>query len=87
LFEGEEMSDVDFNLSAGSIDKDTADALVGQLRNFPKPSKELEQGILDALVHILTDPIERLKLGPSGHFSEDEEVILRSLEGQASNVL
>jgi hypothetical protein len=80
------MSDVDFNLSAGAVDKDTADALADRLRNFPKPSKELEQAILDALVHILTDPIERLKLGPSGQFSEEEEVILRGLEGESSNL-
>jgi hypothetical protein len=77
------MSDFDCDLSAEAL-KDTADALAESLKNFPKPSKEVEQAILDALVHIVVDPIERLKLGPSGQFNEEEEVILRNLEGNPS---
>ena len=62
------------------VNRKNAEALAESLRQFPKPLKEAEQLILEYFAYVLTDPIERLKLGPSGQFSEEEETVLRDLE-------
>ena len=60
--------------------RETAEALANSLRAYPHPVSEDEQLILDLMVHWLTDPIERLKLGPAVQFTQEEEDILQSFE-------
>lgn len=71
-------------ISPGAVSREMAESLASKLKQFPGPHSEREQLILDLLIHILTDPIERLKLGPAEQFSEAEEAILLSLGQKGS---
>ena len=74
------MSEVSPELSNKVFDRETAQALVKSLKEYPHPLDEAAQLILEIMVHWLTDPIERLKLGPAVQFSQEEEAVLQSLE-------
>ena len=80
------MSKPNSEVSPEVLNRDNAEALAQRLKEFPKPLRAEEQVILDLFVHMLTDPIERLKLGPAGRFSEEEEAILQSLERSAKGM-
>jgi hypothetical protein len=74
------VSDESPEVSKEVFDRETAQALAKSLKEYPQPLNEAERLILDVMVHLLTDPIERLKLGPTGQFSQEEEAILQNLE-------
>jgi hypothetical protein len=77
------MSDASPEFSKEGFDRGIAHALAKSLRQYPQPLNEAEQLILDVIIHLLTDPIEQLKLSPKGQFSEDEEAALQKLEQSA----
>jgi len=74
------MSEVSPELSNRVFDRETAQALARSLKEYPHPLDEAAQLVLEILVYWLTDPIERLKLGPAVQFSQEEEAVLQSLE-------
>ena len=74
------MSEPIHEISPEILNRKNAEDLAESLKKFPNPLTESEQLIVDHLIYMLTDPIERLKLGFSGQFSEEEETILCNLE-------
>jgi hypothetical protein len=61
----------------------TCAALTQHLEAFRAECKEAERPFVDVLLHMLTDPIEqmRLRAPTDAYFSEEEEQILREMEG------
>jgi hypothetical protein len=74
------MEDAHSEPSSNIFDKETAQALANSLKEYPHALQEEEQDMLEIMVYWLTDPIERLKLGPAVQFSEAEEAVLQRLE-------
>jgi hypothetical protein len=74
------MSEASPDPSNKVFDRETAEALARSLKEYPHALAENERLILEIMVYWLTDPIERLKLGPAVQFSQEEEAILQRLE-------
>lgn len=61
----------------------TFEALSHKLEAFKAECDESERPFVDALLHMLSDPIEqmRLRAPAEAYFTEEEEEILRAMEG------
>jgi hypothetical protein len=75
------MSDAPPEPSNKVFGRETAQALAKSLKEYPHALNEAEEIVREIMVHWLTDPIERLRLGPAVQFSQEEEAILQRLEG------
>jgi hypothetical protein len=67
------------------LDSDTFEALKNSLTEFQKTCGEREQSMLRVFLHMVSDPIERLKLQApvDAQFTEEEQENLRELEQSA----
>jgi len=80
------MADPHSESSSNVFGRETAEALANSLKEYPHALQEEEQDMLEIMVYWLTDPIERLKLGPAVQFSEEEEAVLQRLEQSTRRV-
>jgi hypothetical protein len=63
------------------FEKATFNALAKKLSEYDGPLGEMETKLLNVFIHMLTDPIERLKLHQmEGQFNDDEEAVVEGLE-------